>query len=147
MFSIKAVFKPDYERYEGVRPINIYLLRLLFLLVVAFVASDSWSAILKHEGPWDHVRAAAVCMWAAYSVLSVFGLISPLKWLPIVMFEIFYKIIWLAIVAYPLWSTNQLAGSPAEGMTRAFVWVVLPIVAMPWAYAFRTYVWPSKKNR
>jgi hypothetical protein len=27
MFSI---FKPDYERYEGVRPINIYLLRLLF---------------------------------------------------------------------------------------------------------------------
>jgi len=146
MFSIKSIFKPDYERYEGVRPINIYLLRLLFLLVAVFVASDSWSAILKHEGQWDHVRAAAVCMWASYSVLSVFGLISPLRWLPIVMFEIFYKIIWLAIVAYPLWSTNQLAGSPAEGMTRAFVWVILPIVAMPWPYAFRTYVWPSKKT-
>jgi hypothetical protein len=63
------------------------------------------------------------------------------------MFEIFYKIIWLVIVAYPLWSTNQLAGSPAEEMTHAFVWVILPIVAMPWAYAFRTYVLPSKKNR
>jgi hypothetical protein len=63
------------------------------------------------------------------------------------MFEIFYKIIWLVIVAYPLWSTNQLKGSPAEEMTHAFLWVVLPIVAMPWAYAFRTYVWPSKKNR
>jgi len=50
MTSVKAIFKPDYERYEGVRPINIYLLRLLFLLVVLFVASDSWSAILKHEG-------------------------------------------------------------------------------------------------
>ena len=145
MFSIKAIVKPDYERYEGVRPINIYLLRLLFLLVVVFVASDSWSAILKHEGQWDHVKAAAVCMWASYSVLSIFGLINPLRWLPIVMFEIFYKIIWLVIVAYPLWSTNQLAGSPAEGMTHAFVWVILPIVAMPWAYAFRTYVWPSKR--
>jgi hypothetical protein len=65
MFSIKAIVKPDYERYEGVRPINIYLLRLLFLLVVVFVASDSWSAILKHEGQWDHVKAAAVCMWAS----------------------------------------------------------------------------------
>ena len=63
------------------------------------------------------------------------------------MFEIVYKIIWLVIVAYPLWSTNRLAGSPAEAMTYAFVWVILPIVAMPWAYAFRTYVWPSKKNR
>ncbi len=73
MFSIKAIFGPDYERYEGVRPINIYLLRLLFLLVVVFVASDSWSTILKHQGQWDHVKAAAVCMWAAYSVLSIFG--------------------------------------------------------------------------
>ena len=86
-------------------------------------------------------------MWAAYSVLSIFALINPLRWLPIVMFEIVYKIIWLVIVAYPLWSTNQLAGSAAEEMTYAFVWVILPIVAMPWAYAFRTCVWPSKKNR
>jgi len=88
MFSIKRIFQPDYEHYEGVRPINIYLLRLLFLLVVVFVATDSWSSILKHEGQWDHVKAAAVCMWAAYSVLSIFALINPLKWLPIVMFEI-----------------------------------------------------------
>ena len=144
---MKAIFKPDYERYEGVRPINIYLLRLLFFLVVVFVGSDSWSAILKHQGPWDHVRAAAICMWAAYAVLSLFGLIKPLRWLPIVLFEIFYKIIWLVIVAWPLWSTNRLAGSPAEEMTYAFLWVILPIVAMPWGYAFRTYIWPSKKKR
>ena len=147
MPSLTAVFKPDHERYEGVRPINIYLLRLLFLLVVIFVASDSWSAILQHEGPWDHVRAAAVCMWAAYSVLAIFGLFQPLRWLPLVLFEIFYKVVWLVIVAYPLWSTNQLAGSPAEGMTHAFLWVILPIVAVPWGYAFRTYLWPAKKNR
>lgn len=73
MFSIKASFKPDYERYKGVRPINIYLLRLLFLLVGVFGATDSWSAILKHEGQWDHVKAAAMCMWAAYSVLAIVG--------------------------------------------------------------------------
>jgi len=52
MFSIKRIFKRDYEHYDGVRPINIYLLRLLFLLVVVFVGSDSWSSILKHEGQW-----------------------------------------------------------------------------------------------
>ncbi len=146
MLGLTAAFKPDYERYEGVRPINIYLLRLLFLLVVVFVGSDSWSAILKHEGPWDHVKAAALCMWATYALLSILGLIHPLKWLPLVIFEIIYKIIWLAVVAYPLWSANQLVGSPAEGMTQAFLWVILPIVAMPWGYFFRTYVWPSKKT-
>jgi|SRR5437879_5341095 len=137
---IPAVFKPDYERYDGVRPFNVYLLRLLFLLVFLFVGYDSWTQILRHEGPWDHVKAAAFCMWGSYSLLSIIGVFHPLKMLPLVVFEIIYKIVWLAIVAYPLWSANQLAGSPAEGMTKAFLWVVLPIVAMPWKYFVDRYV-------
>lgn len=138
--TIRALFRPDHERYEGVRPINVYLLRLLFLLVFLFVGYDSWTSILHHEGSWDHVRAAAVCMWASYSLLSLLGIFRPLKMLPLVLFEIIYKLVWLVIVAYPLWSTNQLASSPARGMTNAFLWVVLPIVAMPWKYAFDKYV-------
>lgn len=146
MISIKAMFAPNRVRYDGVRPINIYLLRALFLLVIAFVATDAWSTILKHEGPWDHVRAAAWCMWAAFATLCVFAFIDPLRWLPLVLFEIFYKLIWLAIVAYPLWSTGTLAGSPAEEMTKAFIWVLLPMIAMPWGYAFRTYMWAARRR-
>ena len=137
---IPAVLRPDHERYEGVRPVNVYLLRLLFLLVFLFVGYDSWTYILNHKGSWDHVKAAAFCMWASYSLLSIIGVFRPLKMLPLVMFEIIYKIVWLIIVAYPLWSANQLAGSPAEEMTNAFLWVVLPIVAMPWKYAVDQYV-------
>ena len=29
-FSIKKIFVPDYENYEGVRRINIYVMRLFF---------------------------------------------------------------------------------------------------------------------
>jgi hypothetical protein len=137
--TLASIFRPD-PRYEGVRPINVFLLRLLFLLVFVFVGLDSWTAILKHQGPWDHVRAAALCMWGSYSLLSIIGVFHPLKMLPLVAFEILYKLVWLLIVAYPLWSTGRLAGSPAEGMTNAFLWVVLPIVAMPWRYALDKYV-------
>lgn len=90
-------------------------------------------------------------MWASYSLLSGIGVIYPLKMLPIVAFEILYKVVWLLLIAYPLWSASQLAGSPAEGMTSAFLWVVLPIIAMPWKFAFYTYVLnrplPSGKSR
>jgi len=55
-----------------------------------------------------------------------------------VLFEIVYKIAWLVIVAYPLWMKSSLIGSSAEGVTRVFVWVVFPIVAMPWQYFFGT---------
>jgi hypothetical protein len=135
-----AALRPDYDRYEGVRPINIYLLRLLFLLVFLFVGYDSWIYIFRYEAPGDHVRAAAYCMWGAYSLISLIGVLYPLKLLPLVLFEIVYKVVWLMIVAYPLWRIGELAGSPAEGMTAAFLWVVLPIIAMPWTYFMRIYV-------
>lgn len=137
---IPRMFSADYDRYEGVRPIQVYLLRVLFVLVFVFVGFDSWSAIVNHQGAWKPIHAAAVCMWASYSVVCVLGIFRPLTLLPMVAFEILYKVVWLTIVAYPLWKTNQLAGSPAEEMTNAFLWVVLPIVAMPWKYAFQTYV-------
>jgi hypothetical protein len=134
------VFRRDYKRYDGAPRINIYLLRILFTLMFLFVASDSWKHIFSHIGPWDNIDAAAWCMWATYSTISIIGIVRPLKMLPIVFFEIVYKVVWLTIVAYPLWAKNELIGSPAESMTRVFLWVVLPIVAMPWRYFFMTYI-------
>jgi hypothetical protein len=32
------------------------------LLVLVFVGYDSWSYIIKHQGPWHHARAATFCM-------------------------------------------------------------------------------------
>lgn len=146
MFNIKTVFQPDHEHWEGVRPVNIYLLRLLYFLMAAFVATEAWTTILTHQGAWDHVKAVAFCVWAAYSTLSVFGLFQPLKWLPIVIFMIFYKSLWLLVVAFPLWRAGTLAGSPAEEMTGVFLMIPLPIIAVPWKYAVQTYVLGGKKN-
>ena len=144
--SVKTLFTPDYVRYEGVRPIKIHLLRLIYLLMFVFVGSDSWISIVTHQGPWDHVRAVAFCVWASYSTLSVLGLIHPLRMLPIILFMIGYKVLWLVVVAYPLWRAGALAGSPAEEMTRVFLWIPLPILAVPWKYVFQNYVMWSKRK-
>ena len=144
--DIAAIFKPDTVRYEGVRPINIYVLRMFYFLIAVFLSSDAWSVILTHEGPWDHVRAVAFCAWATYGALSALGIIHPLKMLPILMFTIGYKTLWLIVVAYPLWRDNALAGSPAETMARIFLWTPLLVIAVPWKYVLQTYVMWSKKK-
>jgi len=64
---------------------------------------------------------------------------------PILLLEIFYKVLWLILVAYPLWSRGALVGSPAEGITAGFLWVVLPIVAVPWGYVVVNYVYSPRK--
>lgn len=137
---IRRIFSPDYEHYEGVRRINIYLLRLMFVLMFLFLGRDAWTHILTHEGAWNPDEAVAWTVFASFSVLAVLGIVRPLKMLPLVMLEIAYKVLWLILVAYPLWSTDELAGSAAEERTFAFLLVVLPIVAMPWRYAFNHYV-------
>ena len=146
MLNVQRVLKRDYDRYQGVRPIQIVGMRVGYLLVVMTVGNIAWSRLLTHEGTWEPVVAAALSMWAACSILSVFGLFDPLKWLPIVLFEIAYKTIWLVLIAYPLWSANQLAGSSAEPLTKAFLFVVLPVVLMPWSYVWRTYVSPGRRS-
>lgn len=145
-FDIRYIFTPNHERYEGVRPINIYLLRLLYFLMAAFVATDAWMTLLTHHGGWDHVRAVAFCVWAAYATLSIFGIFHPLKWLPLVIFMVFYKSLWLIVVAYPLWRTGALAGSPAEEMAGVFLMIPLPIIAVPWIYFFKNFILSKNLN-
>ncbi|HYC90787.1 MAG TPA: hypothetical protein VEO54_16335 [Thermoanaerobaculia bacterium] len=138
--TVPQVFRSNTERYEGVRPVHIYALRTLFLLIFLFVGYDSWSYILKHEGAWDPMKAVAWSMFAAYSLLSILGVFRPLKMLPIVLFVVVYKSIWLLAVAYPLWVSGTLAGSPAEGMARVFMWVPVALVVVPWKYVLDKYV-------
>jgi hypothetical protein len=143
-FRFKAIFQPD-ERYEGVRPIHIYFLRLVYILMFFVLGKDTWTQILTHQGPWNPTSAVAWCVWTAFATLAGLGIIRPLKMLPILLLEIFYKVLWLLIVAYPLWSKGKLAGSPAEDITSGFLWVVLPIVAVPWGYVFVNYIYKQRK--
>lgn len=140
MSFLASMFTPDHERYEGVRPINVWLLRLFYFLIAALVGTDAWRGILTHQGAWDHVRAVAWCGWAAYPMLCVLGLIRPLRMLPIMLFVILYKTLWLAVVAYPLWRNGTLTTSPANEMAHVFSWVLVVIAVVPWGYVWRTFV-------
>jgi hypothetical protein len=144
MRFIKYIFSPNHAKYEGVRPVNVYLLRVLYFLMFAGVGIETWQRIFNHEGPWDHTKAAAIAVWAAYPTLAVFGLIKPLNWLPIVIFMIFYKTIWLAVVAYPLWRAGTLAGNPAEEMAYVFLGAPFITLIVPWGYFFRNFIWWPK---
>jgi hypothetical protein len=132
-------------RYDGVRPFHVFMLRLNYFLAAAFVATNSWTILLRHEGPWDPYRALAICVWAAYPTLMLLGLLHPVRMLPIMFFMITYKTIFLAVVSYPLWQAGTLAGTTLA-WTKDFLWLPLALVAVPWGYAWRTYVRPAKRS-
>jgi hypothetical protein len=143
--KLESLFTRDDSRHEGVRPIHVFLLRIIYFLMCGLMARTAWSSILSHEGAWEPYRAMAVCVWAAYGTLSLLGLWHPLRMLPVVLFMLFYKSLWLAVVAYPLWRAGTLAGSPAEELT--FIYLAAPVFALfvPWGYVVRHFVLLQKR--
>lgn len=134
------IFKPDYQKFEGVRPINIYVLRLFFALIFFMMGYSAWTHIFSHKGTWEPINAVTWCIWAAYAIISIFGIYNTLKMLPILLFVIFYKTLWLIVVAYPLWKTNTLIGSTAEELANIFIWAIIPALFFPWIYFYKNYI-------
>ena len=133
-------FRSDPLRHEGVRPFQIWGLRLFYFLMLVFVAPTAWRVLLSHEGPWEPLRAVAFAVWATYPALALFGLFQPLRWLPLMFFTLGYKSIWLAFVAYPLWQAGTMEGSPRSRSPAPSSPLPLLAVVVPWGYAWRTYV-------
>ena len=133
-------FRSDPLRHEGVRPFNIWGLRLFYFLMLVFVAPTAWQVLLSHEGPWAPLSAVAWAVWATYPSLALFGLFQPLRWLPLMFFTLGYKMVWLGVVAVPLWSAGTMEGSSAQPVAESFLAVPLLALVIPWGYAWRTYV-------
>ena len=139
-----GLFRPS-APLQGVRPIQVYVLKLFFLLMFVMVAGEAWRELITHQGEWNPEIAVAWCAIAAYTTLAGLGVIHTLRMMPIMLFMFLYKSLWLSFVAVPLWSSGQLAGSEAEGWAQAFVLVIVPILFTPWAYVFRTYILGKKQ--
>jgi hypothetical protein len=118
---------------------RLYLLRALYLLIVVGLGVVIWPGVIHHEKPWQLMEGVVVCMLAAFSALSVLGLRYPLQMLPILLWEFVWKIMWLILVATPLW----IAGTMDEatwGVATSVLWVVIIPFVIPWRYVFAHYV-------
>ena len=146
MNVLAHLFASDPRHHEGVRPVQVWGLRAFYFLMLVFVAPTAWRGLLAHDGAWDPLRAIAIAVWATYPALALFGLLRPLRWLPLMFFTIGYKAIWLAFVAVPLWQAGALWGTPTGEVAASFLALPLLAAVVPWGYAWSTYfAWPQAK--
>jgi hypothetical protein len=132
-----------------VSTVRLVAMRVIFGGTFLFIGIDAWKILLTYPGPWDPLQGVAWSFWAAYATLMLLGLRYPLKMLPLLLLQVFYKFIWLVIVGYPLWSAGRLMDSaagqpgaiPAGQVAAVFmIAVAVDLVVIPWRYAFRSYV-------
>jgi hypothetical protein len=118
---------------------RLYLLRLGYFVMAAGLVVTKWPLIINHNSPWPLFEGVETCMLVAMSVLSFLGLRYPIKLLPILLFEIGWKFIWVSVVVLPLWISGELDQATAEIFYSCLV-VLIVVAVVPWRYVVTHYV-------
>jgi hypothetical protein len=72
-------------------------------------------------------------------VTAILGLRYPLQMLPLLFFEITWKVIWLGLIALPLCRAHRIDADTAQTVFACSMVVIFPII-MPCRYVFANYV-------
>ncbi len=113
-------------------------MRVGYLFMVVGLAVTKWPQLLDH-GSWELKEGTVVTMLVAMSVLALLGLRYPQRMLPILLFEVGWKLIWLGIVALPLWLDGNLTGATRD-QASAVLYVVVIIAVVPWRHVVSGFV-------
>ena len=124
---------------SGVSLPRLYFLRLGYLVLAVGLAVTKWPLLINHDRPWPLFEGVETSMLVALSLLWLLGLRYPLQMLPVLLFEIAWKFIWMAVVVLPLWTSDQLDPATVSVFYACLV-VVIPIAVIPWRYVVAHYV-------
>ena len=117
---------------------RLNLMRVGYFEMGVGLAITKWPELISHD-PWELKQGTVVTIFVALSVLAFAGLRYPQKMLPILLFEVGWKVLWLGVVALPLWLDGNLTGAPREQVVK-ILWAVLVVAVVPWRHAFRQLV-------
>lgn len=119
---------------------RLYLLRATYLLIVVGLGFQIWPAVIHHAPTWDLMHGVVSCLLAGVSVLALLGLRYPLRMLPLLLFELAWKSIWLIAVAAPLWFAHRVDADTRETIMACLMGLILFPLVIPWPYVFAHYL-------
>ena len=115
---------------------RLYVLRAMYLVLVVGLGSMIVPEIVSHELT---SRGVIPSLLGAVWLLAFLGLRYPLTMLPLLMFELAWKAIWMLAYGLPQWSSGQYPPTFAEDSFNIAFGLVLLLV-IPWGYVWRHYM-------
>ena len=117
---------------------RLNVLRAMYLFIVLGLGTVLWPDIINPHHQWTIIGGQANCMLAAFSLMCLLGLRYPAHMLPVLLWEIVWKTLWLAIVPLPQWLAGHL-DEALKPSVFACSMVLLVYLAVPWPYVARRY--------
>lgn len=118
---------------------RLNVMRVGYLVLFGGLAYSEWPGLIHHEG-WTSTHAIASSLLAALSLLAGIGIRYPLQMLPVLLFELGWKAIWLVAIGLPLWLAHNVDAATSRMTIVCLAAMVICPLLIPWPYAFRNYV-------
>jgi hypothetical protein len=119
---------------------RLYVLRATYLLIVVGVGLMIWPLLLDAPETVEHFRGVTWCLLSTVALLALLGIRYPLKMLPLLFFELIWKLTWVITIGLPLRSSGQLVGAFSETWFADVLGLVIFPLAIPWGYVVRKYI-------
>jgi hypothetical protein len=119
---------------------RLYAMKALYLLTGIGLGLSVWPEMIHPRKPWDPLDGVAFSFWAALSLLMLLGVRFPVRMLPLMLLQLFYKLTCLVGVGYPLWSAGHLDPAASELIKACAIGAALDLIVIPWPYVLDNYV-------
>ncbi len=125
---------------SDVSTFRLYALRAMYAFTAVGLLLARWPAIINPPPGITHPSTVVAMFLGALSILAVLGVRYPLKMLPLLFFELLWKVMWVLMWGLPLWSTGQLTPDRRETLIACLVGIVLVPLVMPSGDVLNRYV-------
>ena len=122
-----------------VSPIRLWVMRAMYLVMAAGLGLTVWPSIVSHDPELPRMTGVVFALLGALGLLSLLGMRYPLQMIPLLLFELMWKAIWLAFFALPRWLDGTLDAGMRSTVFDTSLGLVL-LVVIPWRYVYANYV-------
>lgn len=118
---------------------RLYTLRISYFILAAGLGAFIWPSVIHHTSELAISQGVQLALLAGLGLTAVLGFRYPVQMLPLLLFELTWKAIYLIAFALPLWLAHQINDAAAADIKSvAMVAIFIPLI--PWRYVFAHYV-------
>jgi hypothetical protein len=119
--------------------VRLYTLRCCYLILAAGLGIVIWPSVIHHTPDFAVAHGIQDSLFAGLGLTAVLGLRYPVQMIPLLLFELTWKAIYLLAFALPLWASHQVNAAAAADIQAVLV-VILFVPLIPWGYVVRRYI-------
>jgi hypothetical protein len=118
---------------------RLNIMRFGYAFMGVGLAIVKWPILVQNASSLPVFEGVVACLLTAMSLLAFLGLRYPVRMLPILLFEVTWKVIWIAAVAVPHLVADDIDAATRDVLFNCSLAVII-IAVIPWRYVWKRYV-------